>query len=128
MGKDFTVRQREFGIDRSLVESVIFRCTSCNKGHLVSKDRIKPKQLTNRNEKTPSTGEELQPLKEAVSLPGQVLTETFGDVKQLEKARFPSMVARNPDKTCIWYDRKCKSFHFMCYYYVNIEYHILIVA
>ncbi|CAB4011907.1 Hypothetical predicted protein [Paramuricea clavata] len=36
----------------------------------------------------------------------QVLMENQDEITQLEKARFPSMVAHVPDKTCIWYDRK----------------------
>ena len=109
MGKDFSVKQREFGISRDLVQSAIFRCTSCNKGRLLFGDKIKLKQLNDGDENMTCGEEEFQSVAKTTALSEQALTQKDDDVNQLEKARFPSMVAHVPDKTCIWYDRKCKS-------------------
>jgi hypothetical protein len=109
LGRDFTINRREFGIDRSYVQSVIFRCASCKKGCFSADDEFKLRQLSATDE---NTTQQFQSVAKVLGSPEQVLMGNQDDITQLEKGRFPSMVAHVPDKTCIWYDRKCKSFSF----------------
>ena len=97
------MKEKEYGISRRLVERAMFRCSTCNKGRLLPDDELTLLQLDTTDQKITCVNQS-----KSVASSKQVLTQKDADVKQVEKARFPSMVAHVPDRTCIWYDRKCK--------------------
>ncbi|XP_028392060.1 uncharacterized protein LOC114516708 [Dendronephthya gigantea] len=101
LGKDFTIKRREFGVTREVVQKVIAQCMTCNKGRLLANNEIRLKQLNNVDENMVRMG-----YSSAEIGSSQVSSQRNNEKSELEKARFPSMVAHVPDKTCIWYDRK----------------------
>ena len=102
MERHFSVKEREFGISRNLIEEFIkYRCPTCYKRYFPNNDKINLKQLNNHDENM------------ACSLALQSVDKTIPDdeeltVNKIERTRFPSMAAHVPDRSCIWYDRKCK--------------------
>lgn len=83
---------------------MIYRCKSCKKGHPSLADECTVKFSTNDFITCAETQFQLS----AKALTCGEKDSSLTAIKQLEKSRFPSMVAHVPDHTCIWYDRKCK--------------------